>query len=72
MKGLYVNGKTIGTQKFVHYIEVSVIEGFPAGFHCIAQGEGDDNNQSVEKRASLLVSSWNCSIAAYTEIYNSM
>ena len=22
-----VNGKTIGTQKFVHYIEVSVIEG---------------------------------------------
>ena len=24
-----VNGKTIGTQKFVRYIEVSIIEGCP-------------------------------------------
>ena len=24
-----VNGKTIGTQKFVRYIEVSIIEGYP-------------------------------------------
>ena len=38
MEGLYnyVNGKTIGTQKFVRYIEVSFVEG-----HCTSGNGGN-------------------------------